>query len=279
MIEAAAFLSKHPVRIEVGQDDTDLPQPPAKSTHDVLAQSALGHKAAGLVEEQNPYFAGAGTGGDHPQRLAQAHFGRIDGEAEETDKSTRSKGRRQRYRQQARKPRQGGFGYRGRPSSVASVADPLDEDACREAGLTLLDAAARPRQALVDRLLAKGYDPLVVERVVSRLEELGLVDDLSYAQSFLRYCLRRNLGERGCLQEMVRKGLTRSTAEEVVTQAAQEGLFVDAAYELGRKVAAKTRGLDVSVRQRRLWSAGGRKGHDPGVLKQVAGDVFQDEAA
>ncbi|WP_236632688.1 regulatory protein RecX [Bifidobacterium xylocopae] len=156
------------------------------------------------------------------------------------------------------------------------MEDPNDEEACREAALTLLDAAARPRKALYERLTGKGYAPETVEGTVKRMEELGLVDDESYARSYLRYCLGRNLGERGALREMTRKGLETSLAERVVAQAAERGLFVDSAYELGRKLARRTRGMDPQVRKRRLWSAGGRKGHNPSLIRQVAGDLFAD---
>ena len=35
-----------------------------------------------------------------------------------------------------------------------------------------------------------------------------------------------------------------------------------------------TAGLDVEVRKRRFWSAGGRKGHNPEVLRKIAQELF-----
>ncbi|AKV56087.1 regulatory protein RecX [Bifidobacterium actinocoloniiforme] len=174
-------------------------------------------------------------------------------------------------------PKRGGFGARGSATAGDGPRDPADADACREAALTLLDAAARPRKALAQRLAGKGYDELVIETTVSRLEELGLVDDEAYAEGFLRYCLKRNLGERGAVREMVRKGLERPLAEQVVAKAVRQGLFIDSAYELGRKVACKTQGMDLQKRKRRLWAAAGRKGHSPEAIRQVAADLFTNE--
>ena len=183
-----------------------------------------------------------------------------------------ARGSDRRTRRRGRRPRAGGFGGGSAPAAPRADAD--DADACREAALTLLDAAARSSGALARRLVDKGFDTNVVDQVVDRLTRLGLVDDQAYAQDLLRSCLHRTMGERGVLSEMTRKGLDPGLAAQVVAQASREGLFVDSAYELGRKVARKTAGLDLKVRKRRFWSAGSRKGHSPGLLNQVAADLF-----
>ena len=189
-----------------------------------------------------------------------------------------SRGRRsalgsdRRTRRRGRRPRAGGFG--GGSAPAAQRADADDADACREAALTLLDAAARSSGALARRLIDKGFDTNVVNQVIDRLTRLGLLDDWAYAQDLLRSCLHRTMGERGVLSEMTRKGLDPGLAAQVVAQASRDGLFVDSAYELGRKVARKTAGLDLKVRKRRFWSAGSRRGHNPGLLNQVAADLF-----
>ena len=147
-------------------------------------------------------------------------------------------------------------------------------DARRESALRLLDAAPRSSGALRDRLLAKGYQEDVVEDVVLRLQRVGLIDDRAYAQQAVRYCVNRNMGRRGAVMEMLRKGVDRSLAEETARIADEQGLFVDAAWALGRSVDAKTKALDHEVRKRRFWSAGGRKGHEPEILREVATELF-----
>ncbi|WCA41396.1 hypothetical protein PGB23_03015 [Bifidobacterium pseudolongum subsp. pseudolongum] len=39
-------------------------------------------------------------------------------------------------------------------------------------------------------------------------------------------------------------------------------------------MAHKARACGVEVQRRRFWSAGGRKGHDPQVLREVAHALF-----
>lgn len=152
--------------------------------------------------------------------------------------------------------------------------DPNDLDACREAALRLLDAAPRPSGAMRERLVGKGYAPEVVDDVIARLIRVHLIDDEAYAQSAVRYCASRLMGYRGAVIELKRKGVNRQLAQHVCDEAESQGVFAEAAWELGRRTARKTAGLDVEVRKRRFWSAGGRKGHDPEVLREIAQELF-----
>ncbi|WP_348519675.1 regulatory protein RecX [Bifidobacterium sp. ESL0769] len=155
--------------------------------------------------------------------------------------------------------------------------DPADVDACREAALTLLDAAARSSGALIKRLVSKGYDPVVCEDVVARLVDVHLIDDEEYARSVVRSCAGRMLGFRGTIMELKRKDVDDRLAQRVASEAREQGVFEDAAWQLGRRVAAKTEGLEPQVRRRRFWSAGGRKGHDPEALRRVAHELFDNQ--
>lgn len=152
--------------------------------------------------------------------------------------------------------------------------DPNDLDACREAALRLLDAAPRPSGAMRERLVGKGYAPEVVDDVIARLIRVHLIDDEAYAQSAVRYCASRLMGYRGAVMELKRKGVDRQLAQCVCDEAESQGVFAEAAWELGRRTARKTAGLDVEVRKRRFWSAGGRKGHNPEVLREIAQELF-----
>lgn len=167
-----------------------------------------------------------------------------------------------------------GRASRWRRSVDGSVDDPRDFDACREAALRLLDAAARPSGALRERLLDKGYDENVVDAVVERLICVNLVDDELYARSAVRGCCDRLLGARGALSDLMRKGVDRECASHAVREADERGEFEDAAWELGRRYAAKTAGLDPVKRVQRFWAAGGRKGHDPEMLRRIASELF-----
>ena len=297
MISAEDFLKENPVRLAQAEDSADSstesknsrsdqlqPDPavaPAPADSVAILDPAPEQKDDSFKEDSRPVQAAV---------LGLGHGARFGGSLEDADSSANadmgdeslagrhSHGRRsargsdRKTRHRGRRSRAGGFG--GGSAPAAPRADAGDADACREAALTLLDAAARSSGALTRRLVDKGFDTNVVDQVIDRLTKLGLLDDRAYAQDLLRSCLHRTLGERGVLSEMTRKGLDPGLAAQVVAQASREGLFVDSAYELGRKVARKTAGLDLKVRKRRFWSAGSRKGHSPGLLNQVAADLF-----
>lgn len=174
-----------------------------------------------------------------------------------------------------RRSRRGGFGNASPGAGIgAGVEDPKDLDACREAALRLLDAAPRASGALRERLVAKGYDADVADDVIERLTRVQLLDDDSYARSAVRYCAGRLLGARAAVTELTRKGVDRRLAQQVVSQAEEDGVFEEAAWELGRQYARKTQGMDPDKRRQRFWSAGGRKGHSPETLQRISRELF-----
>ena len=202
----------------------------------------------------------------HPPRQEEDAdvSGGEDGNGQARGRAGASPGRREQSRSRT-----------GRTSRRPTPTDrPDDLDDCREAALRLLDAAPRPSGALRERLLSRGYDEGIVEEVIARLVRVGLIDDDAYARMAVRHCLQRQMGRRGAVAELVRKGVDRQLAEEIPSEPDARGLFEEAAWELGRAVAARTRGKDPQVARRRLWAAGGRKGHDPDTLRRVAQDLF-----
>lgn len=136
--------------------------------------------------------------------------------------------------------------------------------------MRLLDAAPRASGALRERLLAKGYGEAIVDEVTERLIRVQLIGRRRLCRTAVRYCAGRMMGRRGTVMELARKGVDRKLAEQVCDEAEQNGIFEDARMGIGPPNSRKTHGLDRRVRQRRLWSAGGRKGHSPETLRRVA---------
>ena len=117
-------------------------------------------------------------------------------------------------------------------------------------------------RALRDRLIDKGYDDETVAAVVDRLIEVGLVDDESYAQSAVRYCVGRLMGYRGAVMELARKGVDRPLAERVCDEGPHERCLRGRRMGVGAAQRRQDTGHGPKVRKRRFWSSGGRKGHD-----------------
>ncbi|HEY5336330.1 MAG TPA: recombination regulator RecX, partial [Mycobacteriales bacterium] len=67
---------------------------------------------------------------------------------------------------------------------MAEAAEDRAVDAAREHCLSLLATRSRTRFELAEALRRRGVDPLVTERVLIRLEEVGLVDDQAVAVAY-----------------------------------------------------------------------------------------------
>lgn len=153
----------------------------------------------------------------------------------------------------------------------------VNEDDCREAALRLLDYAPRSIADVHQRLTEKGYADATVDSVVKRLCELHLLDDCQYAQLVIRSCVARMLGARATRLELQRKNVESSVITSSISQAQEAGVFEEAAWELGRKTAQRTRNLDATVRKRRFFAAAARKGHDLNVINEVYCALFEEE--
>ena len=153
----------------------------------------------------------------------------------------------------------------------------VNEDDCREAALRLLDYAPRSIADVHQRLTEKGYADATVDSVVKRLCELRLLDDCQYAQLVIRSCVARMLGARATRLELQRKNVESSVITSSISQAQEAGVFEEAAWELGRKTAQRTRNLDATVRKRRFFAAAARKGHDLNVINEVYCALFEEE--
>lgn len=268
MISAERFLATHPVTLPVpdAPDAPDVPDDSRASGTSAVADASgapvahAGVHFGGTFGRQADAADGAGARGhrSHGAWRASARGGRRTARRADAADVADVAG--------------GGIGRSG--ASALHDRDARDEDACREAALTLLDAAPRSSDALAHRLADKGYEVCTVGRVVERLTQVGLLDDEAYARSVLRACTARDMGARGTAQEMRRRSVPAPIAARVVAEARESGVFDECAWELGRRVAARTAGLERDARYRRLWSAGGRKGHDPETLRAVAQELL-----
>ena len=166
--------------------------------------------------------------------------------------------------------------FNGRkPTKKVDAKKASDFDDCRESALRLLDYSARSSDDLKNRLINKGYKENIVESVIIRLEELHLVDDEQYARSIVRSCVSRLLGERATRVELQKKGVSSAVVYSTLQEAREDGVFEEAAWELGRKLSLKLKSLEDNVKRRRFFSAGARKGHDLSTLNEVYYALFK----
>jgi len=139
----------------------------------------------------------------------------------------------------------------------------------RQSALAFLSRSPHTRRSLIRKLRAKGFDEEAVELAVARVTELGYLDDRSYAETWARARIASRLeGFKALYLGLVRRGVARETAGEVLSLLYPEELELEKARELAadlppRKAASKltARGFRSRIISKALRSLGqGREG-------------------
>jgi regulatory protein len=159
----------------------------------------------------------------------------------------------------------------------AAVDDPA---VVLEAAARFLEARARSIGEVRRRLTSTGYRPDLVEGAITRLGELGMLDDEAFARAWVESRDRaRPRGERALADELRLRGVDRA----VIVAALDERREASAATEsdddeiapsadeaaairlLERNSRLLARVVDPRARRQRAYALLARNGFDPGV--------------
>ena len=138
---------------------------------------------------------------------------------------------------------------------------------------SLLSYQNRTRRQLLERL-TPDFGAEAAEAAVARLEELRLLDDRKYAESYADELLRRKkMSPRRILQELLSRGIGRETAEEAVA-----ALDFDGEETLGTLLRTKYRGRYGDEKGvRRTVAALQRLGYGYGEIRAAMRDAELEE--
>ncbi|MGV8847224.1 regulatory protein RecX [Tessaracoccus sp.] len=140
-----------------------------------------------------------------------------------------------------------------------------------------LGQSAKTRKELADRLLRKDIRVDIVESVLVRLEELGLVNDTEYAAGFVRSRHENRKQGAGAIRFALRnKGVDPELVATALESIDPDAEFANAVALVARKLPS-TRGLDRNKRTNRLVGMLARKGYNPGVAYQVIREALDGE--
>ncbi len=146
-------------------------------------------------------------------------------------------------------------------------ADP--ESVARKILLDQLTGQARSRAELAKKLASKEVPTEVATRLLDRFEEVGLIDDATFARDWVEQRhAGKGLARRALAQELRRKGIEDEVAREALDELSTDD-EVEAARTLVRRKVRSVRGLDQDKAVRRLVGMLARKGHSPGVASRV----------
>ena len=136
--------------------------------------------------------------------------------------------------------------------------------------LDLLAGAPHSTRGLRLKLQQRGFDEQAVQSALERLAELGYLDDRRFAQAWVAARLARHPEGAALLQVgLVRRGVGRAVAEEVVREALGAGAEEDGARQAAERLL-RSRPLDRPQLLRRLVARGFR----PAVAIRVVDELL-----
>ncbi|MEV4858974.1 recombination regulator RecX [Streptomyces ossamyceticus] len=234
---------------------------------------------AGPPEEDGPSGGGAPRGGRG--RGGGGRGGVAPGAAGETRGRRGRGGRRRGFGESAGDPyddggpQDGGSSFSSRAEKGESSGDPAER--ARAICLRLLTGTPRTRKQLADALRKREIPDDVADEVLSRFEEVGLINDSAFADAWVESRHHgRGLARRALARELRTKGVDSALIDEAVAQLDSDQEEATARELVARKLRS-TRGLDRDKRLRRLAGMLARKGYPEGMALRVVRQALEEE--
>ena len=163
------------------------------------------------------------------------------------------------------------------PIDQQPPSDDVDADVesvARAIALRKLTAKACTRHELDRALQATNVPEGVIDGVLDRLQEVGLVNDASFAVDWVSSRQqRRHLSRRLLRRELQAKGVERSHIDSALDQVDRNAELTSARDLVDRKLASMS-GVAREVQYRRLAGMLSRRGFDSAITTQVLADVL-----
>lgn len=165
---------------------------------------------------------------------------------------------------------------RGSPEAERVDANP--DEVARSIVLRRLSATPRTRKELSDDLRKRGTADDVIDRVLNRFIEVGLIDDAEYARMWVSSRQRTKGSARSVLrQELRSKGVDDDDVTEALGAIGDDEERARALLLVRSKLNG-TRRLEPKARIRRLVGVLQRRGYRQGVAFDVVKEALGAEA-
>src|SRR5215510_12951419 len=140
--------------------------------------------------------------------------------------------------------------------------------------------AARPRTAheVRQKLRRSGVPDQIMDQVITRLQNRGVLDDTAYAHAYLTSRLAsRGYGPQRLRQELQQRGIGRALVEEAVQQdLTAEDVLAAARAQAAKRWPRLARETDLARRRQKLWAFLRRRGFPAAIAQQVLTEVVEE---
>lgn len=162
------------------------------------------------------------------------------------------------------------------PADDGAGPPPDPQEVARLICLRLLTAAPRTKAELAAALRRRRVPPQAAAAVLERFAEVGLIDDATFASSWVESRhYGRGLGRRALTSELTRRGVDRSDIAAAVDRLTPEAELATARALVDRKLPS-TAGLPAHARIRRLAGMLARKGYPAGIAYRAVREALEE---
>jgi regulatory protein len=162
--------------------------------------------------------------------------------------------------------------------TLKTIQNDDDFNTAKEKALRLLSYRLRSEHELRKRLSEKNFAADVINRTISHLHELKLIDDAAFTESFVhdlilrrsagKSLLRRELGKKGISREIIAGILNSLPADEEEDRARHTAVLLIKRYKSSRK------STDPKNQQQRITATLMRRGFDFPTIRKVIQELF-----
>ncbi len=147
-----------------------------------------------------------------------------------------------------------------------------NERRAKEKALWLISYRDHSKKELKDKI-KRTCDEESAEKAVERMEELGLVNDESFAERYARKLLfTKHMSKRAAVYELVQKGIDKELASEIL-----DGITVDSYEQIRAFIDRKYKNINDEKIKRRAVSALQRLGYGWDEIRAVLEEYTEED--
>lgn len=161
---------------------------------------------------------------------------------------------------------------------AAKVADAVAFEGAFDQAMRMINRKRLSRAKVNEKLLERGHDELVVERVVAKLLAIGALNDETLATDLVDEIDRtRPAGPAMKRAKLAQRGVSEDVIDRIVGKTASPSSQLADARKLIASRSKALAKLDETTRKRRLWGLLARRGFDEETIDTVLGGAACDE--
>ena len=145
--------------------------------------------------------------------------------------------------------------------------------------LRLISHRKRSEKELREKLIEKEFDPHVLDRLISHLCSLGVLNDKDFARSFVHDArMKKASGSRLLDRQLRAKGISPTIIHdvftEVLTKESEQTAALEAARKVVRRYQSSRKNIDQEKQRQRLAQFLTRRGFDWTTISPVLKELF-----